>query len=752
MERKNFLFKNIFCIFFALVFLGAGFLIFPTRTNKVANALNVQSQTVDNNSVSNHPYFAREEYENSESETPDYNSLIASDIFMLSSDSENILKLSFDFNGGSEGVEDNKYNYVYYPDLDNKSIFYFFSNIQPRLTINGVNKSLTSNKYARPTENRFGNESQPVEEFSMTLCAEESAAEDKLSVVENGQVVEGLYTLTLQFTRHTCTNGEEQEENNFQFTSQNFNGQEDGSPLLTYSFYVVDKDKYQQENSKPTITYDAFDQNVEFNDTRATLSYALYSNFSSKGNTDKIPHIDFDYTRYEIDIIKDLTGESPKTAQIKYNTDEQNGEAPIVLTESSSDIVKLVYSTEKSMARLYFTDVGAYTLTLKAIKVVDFGAEQTVQKYDLNGLSAVTKRIEVHMFGYQANYTYFDAEQTSTSSLPLKELKDYKLSDDKGNVTDQSGEFVDGTFIDGADITSQFLNSNSDYSQNNNTTFTPTKILQFLNGKTPVQTNQPPIQFTANATLANVASWIYTTAQINDFETTGSSLNGENLYSSSFTGQTENTPGKYIYIIAYNYNAYRENENTQGTLNNVFYQVFYFEILKELKDITITASNKKINSNDFVNQNVVINDTTKLDKYNKDVTVQIYAYDFAPNKGFEDKKDFVYRADFGGENGISLAELDKSQSNTATLTESACYTIRLYYTNEIKKDRSILNIKTGKKYRRETVFTIDKDTNFDITKRNFEKATASSYKNHSVLTNFGNVLKNSQVDVLSNFR
>ena len=73
------------------------------------------------------------------------------------------------------------------------------------------------------------------------------------------------------------------------------------------------------------------------------------------------------------------------------------------------------------------------------------------------------------------------------------ELKEYKLDTDALKI------------LQSADITSKFLASDGSYSQESaSTTFLISNVTNYINTNTiaPVQTNQTPISFVANATLS----------------------------------------------------------------------------------------------------------------------------------------------------------------------------------------------------------------------------------------------------------
>ena len=169
----------------------------------------------------------------------------------------------------------------------------------------------------------------------------------------------------------------------------------------------------------------------------------------------------------------------------------------------------------------------------------------------------------VYVYGYQANYTDHDGIANENNNRPKKEFKKYDFDAEK--------------IIEGADITSLFLNSDYSYSQSQyNTTFLISNVVNFIEDEDlqAVKTNQTPLEFAENATLDTNLSFVYSTANISAaYLVTNHTLNGNKLYRASFTGKAESANGTYIYLIAYKYKNYFNTESTLSA-NKIFYQVF----------------------------------------------------------------------------------------------------------------------------------------------------------------------------------
>lgn len=750
MERKRtlFKFKNLFYIIFAVMFAGFGLLF--AQKPETASAINVESvEPLGNQTLKARPFFLRKDFVMKEDTSSDpagkkeetyANSLLDQDTFFYSANDQNSLRLSFAYNGTStEGQADEIFSHVFYPDPQNRANFQFFSNINPSLKINGqvVDLSTGTTKYVTSTNHTFPNSTTlHIQDFEIVF-GKDGNGEHAFSVFKQGQdekdqFMEGVYELSVEYTICSTTNGTAALDQ-IQFTQQSY--------TETYSFFVTNRTDYLT-NDRPNMENGSFDHVVEVQNTiQSQDAFLLYSNYSSeeistegKGaaqSASKIPYVEYDYKRYEAEITKELSNVISSTS-LRLNIDKLNGqnEPALVMTNqnSTSDIVDIKIDEDNHKVKVYFTDLGVYNIILKPILVVEYNngkdasPEKVFQKYNLDGVASVTRTSKVHMFGFQLFHTDFDHPADSNNIRPLKEMK--------------QKNFESELFTDEADITSKFLHSNDAYSQNSeeksSSTFTQSNIFNFINKKTdteysltPVKTNQSPLRFISNASLlTDVESEVYTTAKISTFtEVTNSNLQGETVYKGTFDGIAQNTPGKYVYVLRYTYNNFNQDENTPAT-TQVFRQIFFFEIDKAIPDISIKTGDTNVSRDKFLNQDVTITDTTKGNPYNKGVTIQIYAWDYSKNNWMDNYSS----------SGISLKDLSASAAvvdpaksaalPAVTLTKSAKYTVRYYYTNEIGTSK--VNLETGSGCFREITFTIDKNPIENITARNFQQISGTS--------------------------
>ncbi|MBP3619423.1 MAG: hypothetical protein J6J24_02050 [Clostridia bacterium] len=747
MGNKKSIFKSIFLYICAICFLSGSLLFLqePTKSKQVF-AENTISEEIENKNLPQ--YFSAEEWQVDTKNTADpsddiyknqESSLTESNTFLhyLEGSTSNYFKLSLLQNGASVNTEsvNDIYTRVYYPNPTDLSTFYFYSINSINLYVNGTKQTINMGDFVIKSGLSFANKSEvQLDGFEMYFTNGQPLNNvdqaRQISILDNnGEVVEGVYTLSLTYGLFLCTDG------GISATEEKFS---DESITLNYNFYVLDRDNFLANNN-PNIKRVNFDKEVPITElTNRNYAYYLYSNFSSQGTSAddsyKMPYIEYDYTRFETTISKEL---SEITTTQKFTLDKDAYSDNITNAESElspvvcdgTNIVKTKLDKDKKTIKVFFHDVGNYNITFNAIKLVDFETgkdEFELKKYNLSGLSGITKKVNVYMYGYQANYTNIDLPANEHNVRPVSELK-------TPNVETEKFEYS-------ADITSGFLNSDPAYSQQTgSTSFLITNVLNYINTNnlTPVKTDQTPIKFTSNATLSQgISSYIYSTVKANNSYTSYSveadpaakKLNGSPLYRTKFTGLTDNAAGKYIYIIAYTFNNFYSAETTLAASTS-FYQVFYFEIEKELPAIEIKT--KDIDGNDidvlngnFINKDATITDITDThleNSYKKDVTIQIYAKDFSGG----------YLSGFGEENGISFKDLETDSK--LVLTSNAHYTVRLYYTSEITSQNILLSSKNG--YFREQTFTIDKVQVQNITARNFVEITNSTnYRYYSTLT------------------
>ena len=199
--KKN-LFKNIFYIFFAFCFLSAGIFALNLNPNK-AFAENTSEEEITNIDIPD--YFDATQYDGNEKNP---SSLIGSNIFMYYPNQT--LKLSLLTNGAFNAGSFDAYEYVYYPNPDDISTFYSYHVTSFGLKVNGVEQDISINDYVVSTGYSFNNlSSVELKSFEMIFGTETPTSENHMFKItdDSENVIEGVYTLTLNYTLLYCTDG-----------------------------------------------------------------------------------------------------------------------------------------------------------------------------------------------------------------------------------------------------------------------------------------------------------------------------------------------------------------------------------------------------------------------------------------------------------------------------------------------------------------------------------------------------------------
>ena len=740
------IYKSIILALFSLCFLTAGML-----TMQSSNYSYAVTEVVDSVDTETPDYFSAVELSTSGDQVS--GSLLDSNIFMYSanaSNNSNSVQLSLLTNGASVNPGSAEiYQYVYYPNASNLSVFYFYQITNTNLYINGVQQTSIPENIGinHHTGISFENYDSALEletyELIFTNATNRTEDTNVINLVdEQGNLIEGRYTVEIEMVLFTCSDGTNDA------TEDSFSS---NAVTISYEFMVLEESDYIM-NSRPIINHANFDNAVDIPTSTSTVTgNYLFSNYSAYDTSDlnnekygSIASLTYDASKYDVAISKELTS-STEAVSLSYIAENDTGSND-GMTVEGADIVDYVKSVGNSNVTLYFSEIGNYTITFSAVATFEYTdpEDQTTtinNKYNLSALSQRIRNVMVFVYGYQATHVDYDGELNASGNRTYTEFKTIDTNAD-GSLT--------GAYSESADITAKFLNSNTvDFGQNQSTTdvigdttFLISNVTNFINNTelNPQVTNQAPVRFNSNATMrtGTGGSLIYSTTQVNSSYTQTSqsiTLDGNEmtLYRANYTGGSINTNGTYILILAYTF----ENYYYSGTpaSNVVFYQVFYFQITGDSPEVALTTigeDSETVFTDRYYNKNVLITDNNSVNSHNKNVTVQIYAYDYTQD---------IYLSKYGGRNGIAMGEL--TSGNTYELTENAHFTIKLYYSYEIPSSTDIDS--TSSRIKRTYYFTIDKQEIENVTANNVSLVSNSS--SYSVVSELTRISTNQNIAV-----
>ena len=223
--------------------------------------------------------------------------LIKDDIFLYNGD--NTLSVYLKTNGETVNPNGGQiYDYVYYPDEDNLSMFYFYRINGVNLSINGVEQSLEQEtyKFNPPSNLTFENLPDVIPENFRINFGNTSDTNTFKITDDSGNLIEGLYTLQVEIDLWQALDGRSDQQESV------FDNKTDET--LTYSFFVLKENSYIV-NQRPVFTQNNFDSTTTISTTvNPNYGNYLYSNYSYAGN--KIASLTYDQTKYDVAITKEL--------------------------------------------------------------------------------------------------------------------------------------------------------------------------------------------------------------------------------------------------------------------------------------------------------------------------------------------------------------------------------------------------------------------------------------------------------------
>jgi hypothetical protein len=323
-----------------------------------------------------------------------------------------------------------------------------------------------------------------------------------------------------------------------------------GSSLgeFSFMFYAFKEDTYQRTEEINTDTSKYFQRPapalktsdsilLEHVTDSATANQYFSEAFYYYANQN-LPYLEYDYTRYEINITKTIHSTSTKY-NLSYNL--TTGEIIQTKTQnlSTADIYAKDLVIEKiagtTKVRIYFSDLGVYDFTYTAVY---YGSQGKVNLATLNG---DTRQDRLTIYGTQA--TYQDIEDGKSAFR----------SDDNSVSADVTGN-TDISFV------------------------SSTGVLTIADNAFEIaSTNQPPVNLLFNSTVTNCQ--VYYSATLNGTYTLASYL-----YTSNLTA-----PGYYYITVANQYSKYKIwlGSSTSYSTSTTKSQVYFFQIKDQTPSLDI---------------------------------------------------------------------------------------------------------------------------------------------------------------------
>jgi hypothetical protein len=329
---------------------------------------------------------------------------------------------------------------------------------------------------------------------------------------------------------------------------------------FSFMFYMFKEETYQRNeeiNTNPTQHF--FRPNPALNLNGSLLEHvtdsATKNQFFSEAfyyydDNRYLPYLEYDYTRYEIDITKTIHNNTI-TYNLTYGIiDAQTNEKGVIVAKrqdlSTMDVYARDLRIEKiegtTKVKIYFEDLGVYDFLYKAVYYKTNG-----EKVVLETLNTDNRKDRMTIYGTQATYQDINKGRSSFRS------------EDNTISADVTGKGFSTTFSGGSVTTIGFEE------------------------EMIASTNQPQVSLLFNSTVV--------TAGENEFKVYYSStLNGNFLEDTSYT-YTSNftTPGYYYIIVTNQYSQYKIwlGNSTQYSSSTPKTQVYFFQIKDQTPDLGI---------------------------------------------------------------------------------------------------------------------------------------------------------------------
>ena len=328
-----------------------------------------------------------------------------------------------------------------------------------------------------------------------------------------------------------------------------------GSTLgeFNFMFYAFKEDTYHREEpnndaDRPNPALKTEDALYLEHVTDSATASQFYSESFYYFADQNLPYLEYDYTRYEIEISKNIHGN-----RVIYNLSYDVIEEEIIQLKSQAISVFDIYAQDlrielisgTTRAKVYFADLGVYDFIYTAVYYNVDG-----DKVELETLNESNLKDRMTIYGTQATYQDINDGQAS--------FRNY----DNTIFADVTGEGFSTLFNGGAlslpvGFTEEMIAS----------------------------TNQPQVKLLFNSNITSGNFKVFYSANYSDGETlTDVTATNSYTYNSNFT-----TPGYYYIIVTNQYPNYKIwlGDSTQYSSTTSKTQVYFFQIKDQTPDLKI---------------------------------------------------------------------------------------------------------------------------------------------------------------------
>ncbi len=549
---------------------------------------------------------------------------------------------------------------------------------------------------------------------------------------------EGIYTYSVRFNLYHTTNG------GITFVSS--------AVTVNYTFMVFNANRYFNSVGLQLIE---IDDNMQESQIPASESYSRYYfyNYSHYNSENQLPRITYNPNIYRISISYTDINQNSFSSTLDYSDGQitqydANGN---VIDASDYFVYPVLNSSD--VLNLYFTDLGVYDINFEYLYVSLVDGVQTTYRLPFESLQGnanlQNKNQRLYIYGYQATFSDYANLDPLTGQPQNTELKKSTIDKDGGRYSQNAditssvnaymGESSTGSSKPHNNMASPSSSSQytTGFNKGDDGTITPKTnslerfALDYINGKEkadeeldsrapiiPISTNQTPISFLNNVNLCSNGSWVY-------------EVNGEaGAYTlanpTKFQGFNQNSAGKYLYVIQYQYDYYM---STSGTLQKSYYhyQIFFFEVTNITPTITVLDEGfNEIYNNGYTNQSVYVLNDAQNNVYDAPITITLSAYDYSTKTYFFQDVNVENLDAYGmsyGQFGETEKEAIRGKYGFIISNQSryanATFTVTINTLNSSSPGTKI--------------FTIDTNEITGITTRNVRSGTGNQY---SILADF----------------